>query len=75
MTSDRDILALGDLDGADILGMLTRAQELAACWQAREMPQTLAGRRIALVVDDGGWRNTTAFDLGARSMEIGRAHV
>lgn len=68
MTSDRDILALGDLDGADILGMLTRAQELAACWHAREMPQTLAGRRIALVVDDGGWRNTTAFDLGARSM-------
>ncbi len=45
-----------------------RAQELAACWQAREMPQTLAGQRIALVVDDGGWRNTTAFDLGARSM-------
>ena len=35
MTSDRDILALGDLDGADILGMLTRAQELAACWHAR----------------------------------------
>ncbi|WP_315780843.1 MULTISPECIES: ornithine carbamoyltransferase [unclassified Bradyrhizobium] len=68
MTGDRDILSLGDLDGSDILGVLARAQELAACWQAREMPQTLAGRRVALVVDDGGWRNTTAFDLGVQSM-------
>ncbi|NPU68434.1 ornithine carbamoyltransferase [Bradyrhizobium sp. 83012] len=68
MVGERDILALGDLDGSDILGMLMRAQELAACWRSREMPQTLAGRRIALVVDDGGWRNTTAFDLGVRAM-------
>ncbi|MGJ4888286.1 ornithine carbamoyltransferase [Bradyrhizobium sp. HKCCYLRH3099] len=68
MVGERDILALGDLDSSDILGMLMRAQELAACWRARAMPQALAGRRIALVVDDGGWRNTTAFDLGVQAM-------
>src|SRR3546814_11108381 len=28
------------------------------------MPATLNGRRVALVVNDGGWRNTTAFQLG-----------
>ncbi len=32
------------------------------------MPKSLEGRRIALIVDDGGWRNTTAFDLGIQAM-------
>ena len=32
------------------------------------MPQSLLGRRVALIVDDGGWRNTTAFDLGIQAM-------
>ncbi|MGC2781255.1 MAG: ornithine carbamoyltransferase [Bradyrhizobium sp.] len=65
---DRDILSLDDLEGSDILAMLRRAQQLAACWTERRMPQSFAHKRIALVVDDGGWRNTTAFDLGIRGM-------
>ncbi len=32
------------------------------------MPQTLKGKRIGLIVDDTGWRNTAAFDLGAKAM-------
>lgn len=32
------------------------------------MPQSLSGKRIALVNDDTGWRNTTAFLLGVQSM-------
>ena len=32
------------------------------------IPQSLAGVRIALIVDDTGWRNTTAFELGVKSM-------
>lgn len=32
------------------------------------MPQSLQGKRIALIADDGGWRNTTAFDLGVQAM-------
>lgn len=32
------------------------------------MPKSLEGRRVALIVDDGGWRNTTAFDLGIQAM-------
>ena len=29
---------------------------------------SLAGKRLALIVDDGGWRNTTAFELGIQAM-------
>ena len=32
------------------------------------IPQSLAGVRIALIVEDTGWRNTTAFELGVKSM-------
>src|SRR3546814_10184893 len=32
------------------------------------MPATLNGRRVALVVNDGGWRNTTAFQLGVSAL-------
>jgi ornithine carbamoyltransferase len=66
--ASRDLLALDDLTASDILGILKRAQDFAGTWSERRMPQSLAGKRIALVVNDGGWRNTTAFDLGIRSM-------
>jgi len=63
-----DFLALDD-HGADALTrVLGRAMDLADAWEARRMPQALSGLRVALVQDDGGWRNTTAFDLGIQAM-------
>jgi len=32
------------------------------------MPQTLRGKRVGIIVDDTGWRNTTAFDLGVKAL-------
>ncbi|MGD9891538.1 MAG: ornithine carbamoyltransferase [Dehalococcoidia bacterium] len=64
----RDFLALNDHRAADLLAIVERAQTLAACWCERRMPRGLDDRRIALIVDDGGWRNTTAFDLGIQAM-------
>lgn len=66
--TNRDLLVLDDLTSSDILAILRRAQDFATYWSERRVPQSLAGKRIALVVNDGGWRNTTAFDLGVRSM-------
>jgi ornithine carbamoyltransferase len=66
--TDRDLLALDDLDSSDVLVILRRARDLARDWSDHRMPQSLSGKRIALVVNDGGWRNTTAFDLGVQSM-------
>lgn len=67
MSGTRDLLALDDLDGSDILAIVERAQTLARCCGER-MPQSLAGKRIALVDNVGGWRNVTAFDLGISEM-------
>ena len=64
----RDLLALNDLPAETILALLHRARAMRDGWESRRMPQALAGRRVALVVDDGGWRNTTAFELGIQAM-------
>jgi ornithine carbamoyltransferase len=64
----RDFLALNDVDQPTLMKLLERSQELASLWEARRMPQSLTGKRIGLVVNDTGWRNTTAFDLGIQSM-------
>lgn len=64
----RDFLEFHDLSPELVRAILDRAAELAEAWRERRMPQSLAGRRIALIVDDGGWRNTTAFDLGTQAM-------
>ena len=63
-----DFLALNDLDSVTLVKLLERTQQLASVWKERRMPQSLAGKRIGLVVNDTGWRNTTAFDLGVQSM-------
>lgn len=64
----RDLLALSDLNASDLMTIVERAQDMAAFWNQRRMVQSLAGYRFALVVNDTGWRNTTAFDLGIQAM-------
>src|SRR5262245_43107205 len=66
--ASRDFLQFHDLGADTILSIIERAQVLAAAWDDRAMPPSLAGKRVALIVDDGGWRNTTAFDLGIQAM-------
>jgi len=64
----RDLLAISDLSAPDAIAIIERAQDMAAFWRERRMVQSLAGRRIVLVVNDSGWRNTTAFDVGIHAM-------
>lgn len=66
--ASRDFLRFHDLDADTILSIVDRAQALAAAWNGRAMPQSLAGKRVAVIADDSGWRNTTAFDLGVSAM-------
>lgn len=68
ISANRDFLEFHDLPGDAVPAILDRAGVLAEAWRERRMPQSLEGRRIALIVDDGGWRNTTAFDLGIQAM-------
>ncbi|MBX5191621.1 ornithine carbamoyltransferase [Rhizobium sp. NZLR3b] len=66
--STRDFLEFQDIPEAGLRSIIARAGELAITWEERTMPQNLAGRRVALIADDGGWRNTSAFDLGIQAM-------
>lgn len=64
----RDLLALDDLSPDLLLSLAQRAEVLAQAWTDRQMPQSLSGKRIGLIVDDSGWRNTSALDLGIQVM-------
>ena len=48
--------------------LIERACQLARFWADRTMPQSLLDKRVGLIVDDTGWRNTTAFELGVKAM-------
>ncbi|MFL5009557.1 ornithine carbamoyltransferase [Rhizobium sp.] len=73
--SIRNFLEFRDIPEAGLRSIIARAGELAKAWDERTMPQSLAGKRVALIVDDGGWRNTTAFDLGIQAMGGTCVHV
>lgn len=68
MASNKDFLEFHGLPKEIILSLIDRAQSLATAWDDRTMPQSLSGKRVALIADDSGWRNTTAFDLGVQAM-------
>ncbi|MEX3968507.1 hypothetical protein AB4Y42_41250 [Paraburkholderia sp. EG286B] len=67
-SNSRNVVALTDVEAADLMWIFGRATEMAQLWRDRRMPQSLSGKRVALVVNDTGWRNTAAFDLGIQSM-------
>lgn len=64
----RALLRLTDLSGPRIEALLARALVLAERWEARDMPRTLEGLRLGLIVEERGWRNPVAMALGARAM-------
>ena len=64
----KDFLEFDDLPTDVIFSIIDRAKFLATAWADRAMPQSLSGKRFALINDDNGWRNTTAFDLGIQAM-------
>ena len=68
MRKKRDLLAVDGLETLELLKIIERAQDMAKFWKERRMPQSLTHKRIGLVVNDTGWRNTTAFDLGIQAM-------
>ena len=64
----KHLLRLTDLSSSQIIAIATQAGELSNTCKKRETVQALKGRRIGLIVDDSGWRNTTAFDLGMKEL-------
>ena len=67
-TTSKSFLEFHQLSPDSAMAIINRAGAMAKAWDDRQMPQVLRGRRIALIADDSGWRNTTAFDLGIQAM-------
>lgn len=61
-----DLLRLNDLTSPNLHKLIDRAVEMEHEFRTGTLRPTLTGKRIALIVDDSGWRNTTALDLGMR---------
>ncbi|MBB5569588.1 hypothetical protein [Rhizobium lentis] len=59
------IVSAGD---SDSLPAEENFAQLSSHWHSRTMPQWLNGERIGIIIDDTGWRNTTAFDLGVNRL-------
>jgi ornithine carbamoyltransferase len=64
-----DLLRLNDLTSSNLHKLIDRAVEMEHEFRAGTLRPTLAGKRVVLIVDDSGWRNTTALDLGMRHSE------
>ncbi|MBB4192654.1 ornithine carbamoyltransferase [Rhizobium aethiopicum] len=67
-TLNKDFLEFHSLPLDTVAAIIDRADQLAKHWAGRTMPQSLHGKRVGIIVDDTGWRNTAAFDLGVKAM-------
>lgn len=64
----KNFIKLDDLVREEIYSLLNRANVLQERWKSNSMPKTLRDKRIALWFYGQGFRNSVAFELGARSL-------
>ena len=64
----RDFLRVSDRAGPQLVALLARARELRETFLTGQSHRSLAGRRIALVWDERGFRTRVAFELGISLM-------
>lgn len=61
-------LSFQDLPLKQVQPVLDRSLELSVAFKNNEPVSSLEGKRIGLIVDDSGWRNTSALDIGAQTL-------
>lgn len=71
----KDFLEITDLSTDLIVTLLDRADQLYEHWHNHTMPQSLRNRTVALWFYGNGFRNRVAFEVGARQMGAGVAHL
>jgi ornithine carbamoyltransferase len=63
-----DLVTMLEWSQDEIVALLDLADRMRLLWRERRMPDALAGKRIALIWDAGGFRNRVAFELGIAAM-------
>lgn len=71
----RDLLALNDLSGAEIVSLLKRAVELKDLWKKGQANRPLAGMSVGLIFDKASTRTRVSFEvamgqLGGQSLYL-----
>lgn len=64
----KDFITFLDYSEAELTTLWDLADTLRDAWQARQIPQHLAGKSIALIWDAEGFRNRVSFELGIAAM-------
>ena len=63
-----DLITLLDYSKKEIIEILDLANTLREAWRSRTVPQSLAGKSLALIWDAEGFRNRVSFELGIARM-------
>ncbi|MFH1036401.1 MAG: ornithine carbamoyltransferase [Pseudomonadota bacterium] len=66
--STKHLLAIGDLEPADILNLVARAAELKAGWLNGYRPRPLADKTVALIFQKASTRTRVSFEVGTRQL-------
>lgn len=62
----RNFISLCNFSYEELTALLDRADQLRLLWKENKMPKTLQNLRVALWFYGNGFRNRTAFELGAK---------
>ncbi|MBI5523454.1 MAG: ornithine carbamoyltransferase [Desulfarculus sp.] len=66
--STKHLLSIGDLEPADILGLVARAAELKAGWPQGFRPRPLNDKTVALIFQKASTRTRVSFEVGTRQL-------
>ena len=83
MSMTKNFISFMDFTQADLVALLDLADTLREAWEAKRLPQALAGKSIALIWDAEGFRNAflrvghrgAGRDRGANPRQARRARV
>lgn len=64
----KHLIELTDFNTDEITEILNRADQLYDHWKDNSMPGSLKGKKVALWFFGNGFRNRTAFEIGARAL-------
>jgi ornithine carbamoyltransferase len=64
----KDFISFLDFTPTDLVALLDLAGTLREAWEAKRLPQSLAGKSIALIWDAEGFRNRVSFELGIAAL-------
>lgn len=71
----KNFISLLDFSQEELVEILDRADRLASLWHKNKMPRSLQDKKAGLWFYGNGFRNRTAFEIGARAMGASVSYI